>query len=90
MWLEDASYERYWVDRPECKDFVDIIISSFGTIVPAANLLPAPDGPGSSLPSLDSASQMQSEADGGFRDDLATLIEENKMDVKAIKTRYNI
>ena len=37
--MEDACSERCWVDKPQCKPFVDNIIASFGTVLPSQALL---------------------------------------------------
>ena len=56
MWVEDACGDRLWVDRPQCKLFVDNIITSFETILPSTSLLapisdsvPPPSGSSSPL-----------------------------------------
>jgi len=76
MWLEDAAYDRYWVDRPECKEFVDTLKYSFGTIEPPPGMLPPPEGPTVSTP--DSGPPSSEEL--GFREELADLIERNRSD----------
>ncbi|CAG7822634.1 unnamed protein product [Allacma fusca] len=55
MWVEDACGDRLWVDKPQCKPFVDNVVNSFETVLPSLALLqplvdPAPPTPGNSSP----------------------------------------
>lgn len=39
MFLDDSLGERVWVDRMDCKCFVDNIQAAFGTKLPKASML---------------------------------------------------
>ena len=43
MYVDDALGERVWVDRPDCKGFVDNIITAFDTKLPKTSMLPVGD-----------------------------------------------
>ena len=37
VFIEDAMGERVWVEHPDCKGFVENIITAFGTKMPPAH-----------------------------------------------------
>lgn len=39
VYVEDAVNERNWVDSPECKTFVDNIVTAFGTKIPPKSMM---------------------------------------------------
>ena len=43
MYVDDALGERVWVDRPDCKGFVDNIMTAFNTKLPKSSMLPLGD-----------------------------------------------
>ncbi|KAF7489692.1 Integrator complex subunit 1 [Sarcoptes scabiei] len=43
LYVEDSLGERIWVDNEECKEFVDIIVSSFRTRLPPKSMLQTSD-----------------------------------------------
>ena len=47
LYMEDAMSERVWVDHPECKAFVDNILTAFQTKLPTSNQLSFFSGVGS-------------------------------------------
>ena len=48
VFIDDSMGERLWVDHPDCRGFVDNIITAFGTKIPTAtqSLFPKPPGRG--------------------------------------------
>lgn len=77
--MEDACHERYWVDRSECQDFTEVLLNSFETICPDKELLPPPEqtsSAGSSSPAL------ITEPEPGFQEDLADIIQDNKVELE--------
>ena len=46
VFIDDSMGERLWVDHPDCRGFVDNIITAFGTKIPTAtqSLFPKPPG----------------------------------------------
>lgn len=38
LYVEDAMGERVWVDQPECKGFVNNLLTGFGTKLPPQNI----------------------------------------------------
>jgi len=86
IWLEDACHERYWVDRPECQDFIDTLINSFDTLTPESDLLPPPEhGPGASG---SSSPALITDLEPNFQDELAEIIQDHKVEVDETLPRY--
>eukprot|EP00095_Tigriopus_kingsejongensis_P007538 snap_masked-scaffold104_size368486-processed-gene-0.6 protein:Tk07538 transcript:snap_masked-scaffold104_size368486-processed-gene-0.6-mRNA-1 annotation:"isoform cra_c" len=51
VFIDDAMGERVWVDHPDCKGFVDNIMTAFGTKMPSPNVFLKPEGGREQCPS---------------------------------------
>lgn len=88
LWADDAIGDRFWVDSNHCKNVVENIICSFGTITPNPNLIPQSDGgpvgqhsSGSSSPSLIASD------DSNIQFEASQIIVEQKEEM-AVQNRY--
>jgi integrator complex subunit 1 len=83
--MEDASVERSWVDLPFFKPFLDVLLLSFGTLLPPPHLLPSDSsssssslGGGGGAPSSPLPSSMGLE-DINLLDEIKSLLSDNPL-----------
>lgn len=88
--MEDASGDRFWVDSAHCKNVVDNIIFSLGTVLPNASLLPPSDGgPGSQIPSGGSSPSLGLSDDSNIQMEANQIIDDQKSELTVVN-RYVI